>query len=82
MLKDVFCTDPSCSTGCQKDSVIRPNSIYMSELCYDVSAFYDERKTDAESLVATDPQTREYDFSFEFIGGCLEPENCLNVVIN
>ena len=69
VLKDVFCTDPACSIGCQKESVIRPNSIYTSELCYNVAAFYDERKNDnddrAKSRVATDPQTREYDFSFE-----------------
>lgn len=84
VLKDVFCTDPECSTGCQKDSVIRPNSVYTSELCY-VSAFYDQRKNDdgvkAEFRVANDPQTRKHDFSFEFVGGCLESENCLNVVI-
>lgn len=68
VLTDVFCTDPACSTGCLEDSAIRPDASYVSNFCY--LSYYYKGNTEAFS------RNGEHNFSFEFIGGCLESENC------
>ncbi len=71
VLQNVFCADAACSIGCHKTAMIRAKVLYTSNFCY--LSNDDEAQEVAKQRI-------ESGFSFEFVGGCLESENC-NVVI-
>jgi len=73
ILHEVFCTDPTCSVGCQEEGVVHANSVHTSNSCT-ISSFYDEDGEIAKEN--RKKKDKEFEFSYEFIGGCLETEEC------
>jgi hypothetical protein len=61
ILRDVFCTDATCNS-CHDDSMIQPAQ-YLSQNCNFVQFPGSDRNV-------------EFDFAYEFIGGCFEDEAC------
>lgn len=75
ILTNVFCADSECSFGCHENAMIESNFLYTSNFCY-LSNGLDKVDGDGKDKAE---QRIDDGFSFEFIGGCLESENC-NVV--
>lgn len=73
ILHEVFCTDPTCSVGCQEEGVVHANSVHTSNSCA-ISSFYDEDGEIAKEN--RKKKDKKFEFSYEFIGGCLETEEC------
>ena len=73
VLQYVFCADEACSIGCHENAMIRSKALYTSNFCYLSNDDEESAKDKAEQRINSG-------FSFEFVGGCLESENC-NVVV-
>lgn len=67
-LQDVFCSDPDCSS-CLQHGIVRPE-FYSSHMCNHMH------------FPATSRNSMEYDFAFEFVGGCFENESCSRIAIS
>jgi hypothetical protein len=65
-MRDVFCSDNLCN-NCLDQGLVRPE-IYNSHSCS-----YIQIKDTEQSV--------EYDFAFEFVGGCFANEDCSRMVV-